>query len=44
LNVVENSTGNFTLGAGFSQAEHFTISGGISKAMPSVVAIPYQLT
>lgn len=32
LNVVENSTGSFTLGAGFSQAERFTISGGISKA------------
>ncbi|PRC92154.1 outer membrane protein assembly factor BamA [Solimicrobium silvestre] len=32
LNVVENPTGNFTLGAGYSQAEHFTISGGLSKS------------
>ena len=32
LNVVENSTGNFTLGAGYSQAERFTISGGITKS------------
>lgn len=32
LNVTENPTGNFTLGAGFSQAEHFTISGGLSKS------------
>jgi len=32
LNVVENPTGNFTLGAGYSQAEHFTISGGLQKA------------
>ena len=31
LNVVENPTGNFTLGAGFSQAEGFTVSGGVSK-------------
>ena len=32
LNVVENPTGNFTLGAGYSQAEKFTFSGGLSKA------------
>lgn len=32
LNVTENPTGNFTLGAGYSQAQHFTISGGLSKA------------
>lgn len=32
LNVTENPTGNFTLGAGYSQAEHFTISGGLSKS------------
>lgn len=32
LNVVENPTGNFTLGAGYSQAQHFTISGGLSKS------------
>lgn len=32
LNVVENPTGNFTLGAGYSQAEHFTFSGGLSKS------------
>jgi outer membrane protein insertion porin family len=32
LNVVENSTGSFTLGAGFSQAEKLTFSGGISKS------------
>lgn len=32
LNVVENSTGNFSLGAGFSRAEGFTISGGITKS------------
>jgi len=32
LNVVENPTGNFTLGAGYSQAEGFTISGGVSKS------------
>ncbi len=32
LNVTENPTGNFTLGAGYSQAQHFTISGGLSKS------------
>ncbi len=32
LNVTENPTGNFTLGAGYSQYEHFTISGGLSKS------------
>jgi len=32
LNVIENPTGNFTLGAGYSQAQHFTISGGLSKS------------
>jgi outer membrane protein insertion porin family len=32
LNVVENSTGNFTMGASFSQAERFAISGGVSKS------------
>ena len=32
LNVTENPTGNFTLGAGYSQAEHFTFSGGLSKS------------
>ena len=32
LNVAENPTGNFTLGAGYSQAEKFTISGGLQKA------------
>lgn len=32
MRVVENPTGNFTFGVGFSQAERFTVSGGLSKS------------